>query len=889
MFNLETALSTWRHYFAQRRGIQKEDLDELERHVRDHVRYAVEQGNSEEEAFWEAVREVGDYDGAEEEYRKVYWGKVKRNRLFNNELSWRVAMLKSYFTIAVRNLQRQQTHALINIAGLALGLAVCFLITLFVYDELSYDRFHEKADRIYRVVESYTHNDISRQNLIHSAPLAPALVNDLPEIESAVRLSNRWGEVLVSRDTEAFYEDGFFFTDTSFFDVFTFPLVQGSPSSLAKPFTVIITESVAEKYFGDEDPVGQKVEIKGSWGTYEYEITGIARDVPHNSHFHFQFLTSLETLRATRPKPEHMESWWYVEYYTYVLLQPGHQVEDLQAKFPAFISKYKGERLKQIDVHSAYELQPIADIHLYSHLEREIEPNSDARYLYIFSVLALLILAVACINYMNLSTARSAMRASEVGVRKVVGAHRTQLIRQFLFESLVLSGMALVLAFLLIALLLPLFNHLTGKSLSVTYLGHGDLVLGLIGAGLFVGLLAGSYPALFLSRFQPVHVLKGLLGMGPASTLFRKGLVVFQFIISIGLVVGTIVIQRQLTYMQNKQLGLHAEQVVVINTHGEIGRRLPAFRSDLLKYPGILNVSASDQAFPVREFVMGLRPEGFEETDVQAKLINVAPHFLETLDIPLLQGDNLPEMYEPAEREYQPVLVNEAAVKQFGWDDPIGKTFTCCVAPTPRVVGVVSDFHYQSLKEEIAPLVLMPTWWSQQVLVRIRAENIFATLDQIEDAWAAFVPGEPFEYTFLDSRFEQIYQAEERFMQIFGAFSFLAIILVCLGLFGLAAFMAERRTKEIGIRKVLGASAPSIVTLLSKDFLKLVLIAFVLAAPLAYLAMSRWLEDFAYRIELGPGIFLLAGGLALLIALATVSYQAVKAALADPVKSLRYE
>lgn len=813
-----------------------------------------------------------------------------RGRRILDDASQEAAILGNYFKIAFRNLRRHTSYSLINIGGLALGMATCFVILLFIRYELSYDEFHQNAERIHRVTQYAATGDLVEERLIHPAPLAPALLRDVRGVDQAVRLRSG-GEVLVKREGESFYEDGFFFTDASFFSVFTSPLLRGDPlSALERPFTVVITESTAEKYFGDENPIGRTINIGGLWGARDYEVTGLVRDFPPNSHFHFRFLTSLETLRSTMPDPEDMESWFHTAYYTYVLLSEGTSAEDLRSDLERAMAVYHPNvDFEERGIEAAYRLQPITDIHLHSHLERELEANGDERYLYIFSALALLILLVACINYMNLATARSARRAREVGVRKVVGAYRTQLIRQFLSQSLVFGGLALVLAFVLLLGLIPLFNQLSGKPLEAAHIGDGGLAIGLAAAGILVALMAGLYPALFLSRFQPVRVLRGLLGLGAGSKRLRSGLVVVQFAISFALICGTLVIQRQLEFMQEKKLGLNQDRVVVINTHGALGRRLAAFRTELLQNPDILSVTASDLSLPVRGRASKLRPEGFDDMDVFATHLSVGPHFLKTLEIELLEGSDLPDDYQPAERDHTPTLINEAAARAFGWEDPIGKTFSCCFGPTPKVIGVVRDFHFRSVTEAITPLAITPTWWSRHVLVRFRGDDVRTVVGQIERTWTAFASDKPFEYNFLDAQFDETYRAEEQLAGAFGGFSALAILIACMGLFGLAAFMAEKRTKEIGIRKSLGATAANIVLLLSREFMLLVAAALLIGTPLVYVAAHHWLEEFAYRSSIGPGVFLLAGLSALLIAMLTVSYQAVKAALTNPAKSLRYE
>jgi len=882
MFNLETALSTWRHYFAQRRGFQKEDLDELERHVRDHVRHAVEQDISEEEAFWEAVREVGDCDGAEEEYRKVYWGKVKRLGRLANELSWRTSMFRSYLKTALRHLLRQKGYALINIAGLAVGLAVCLVIGAYVRHELSYDRFHPDVDRVYRIIQEGSPED----KLMQGRPLASLhpgvawhLESRLPEFQHVTEVS-RPARRLFAQDEKQFYIDGVIAADSAFLKVFPFPLVAGNPETvLSAPHQMVVTRSLARELFGDRDPMGQVLRYENE---AEYMVAGVIEDVPTNAHFRFDALLSLdEEQRAARysASPE----WYFFGNFVYVRLADSVDPALLQARLRA-IEKDLGR-----ESEPRFMLQPLTSIHL-SQLSNEIAGQGNPTYLYLFSAIGVIILLIACINYMNLSTARFSSRAREVGIRKVVGAHRAQLVGQFLSESLLLVLTAVPLAILLTALSMPYVNKIIEHELRLAPVTNGTGIVGVIVFVLLTGIFAGLYPAFLLSRFRPVLVLKGEVSGAGSGTLLRKGLVIFQFSASIILLVGTLVVHQQLGYMQHRDLGFDEAHLVRFNSDA-LGERFDEFKQALSRYPGIQAVtSGTPIGITYRNWVKQITDEKTGET-VFLNSLNVGYDYAETVGLKLVAGRFFsPEMGADS---VQSVVLNEAAVRYLGLGrDPVGQSIKLDVAgePVMTVIGVVKDFHNETLRQEIQPyfLTLAPgnNWTG---LARLAPGDLKVGIAALERTWKEFVPDRPFSFTFLEQDIEALYRSEVKLGKLFGIFAGIAILVACLGLFGLAAFTTERRTKEIGIRKVLGASASSIVTLLSKDFLKLVLIAFVLAAPLAYLAMSRWLEDFAYRIELGPGIFLIAGGLALLLALATVSYQAVKAALADPVTSLRYE
>ncbi|OGG45866.1 MAG: hypothetical protein A3F84_17065 [Candidatus Handelsmanbacteria bacterium RIFCSPLOWO2_12_FULL_64_10] len=785
-------------------------------------------------------------------------------------------MLRNYLTVAVRNLLRHKGYSAINIAGLAVGMACCILITLYIRDELSYDRYHEKANRIFRVTEEYK-NDATGEKM-HAAmtafKLTPALLNAFPEIVHITRFYR--GTLLARYGRKQFLEGGFALTDATVFKIFSLPLIKGDPeTALTRPNTVVITEETARKYFGDEEPVGKVLTSNGE--IPDLEITGVMQKIPQNSHFRFDLLASMETLKTLSSKAA---SDWRRSQFTYLLLPENYPPDALARKLPDFVEKCRNEGATFSKLH----LQPLTDIHLYSNLREEMGPNSSIEFIFAISVIAFLILFIACANFMNLSTARSAIRAREIGVRKVVGAHRLQIVTQFLGESIFLSCMALFLAVAMVELSMPLFNILLDKKLSVGLLDHPFVV---IGVTLFAGIIAGSYPAFFLSALQPVNVLKGISKATSRSFTCRKVLVVIQFSISIGLIVCTGIMYSQLSYLKNKQLGFNKEDVVVIDWAHRIARIEP-FKSELLKNVDILSVSASKNVPPdpsVRSFVVN--PEEVGHRDM--KIVMVDYDFMRTLGIELKAGRDFSRDW-PTDAE-ESVILNEEAVKELGWASSVGKRFDIpYFQKRSRVIGVVKNFNFESLYQKISPVafIITPRWYSK-LTVRVRSNNISDTVDFLKKKWQEFVPDHPFSFYFLDDRLDQLYRAEEQRGQMVGTFSTLAIFVACLGLFGLASFTVEQRTKEIGIRKVLGASVSSIVMLLSREFLLLVGVANLIAWPVAYCAMNRWLRDFAYRIELGPGAFVLGGVLALGIALLTVSAQAVKAATANPVDALRYE
>ncbi len=804
-------------------------------------------------------------------------------------------MLKNYFKIALRNLKKHKGYTFINITGLAVGLACCLLIVLCVRDELSYDRYHDNADQIYRITLDALLGEQEINGPISPAPMAQALVSDFPEVVQATRLFTYMDETLVRYQDSRFVEERFFFGDSTFFEVFTFPLLRGDPeTALVEPNTVVLTESTARKYFGQQDPIGQTLRVNERT---DYEVTGVMADVPTNSHFHFDFLGSLGTLDNSRNP-----IWVSNNFRTYFILADGHSPEALQAKFPAMVENYAGPQVEQIlginieqffasGGRFAFQIQAMTDVHLHSQLDFEIEPNGDITYVYAFSIVAFLILLIACINFMNLATARSANRAKEVGVRKVLGSNRRQLTLQFLMESMLLSVIALGVALVLAAVLLPVFNSLSGKALQIDYL-DGFMLSGVIGLAVLVGLLAGSYPAFFLASFRIVNVLKGQGQAGMKSSGLRSGLVVFQFVISIALMIGTAMVYRQVDFIQNKRLGFEKEHVIVLERFDALGPQQQAFKQQIQQHPNVVAVAAAN-TLPGRSFGdTSFIPEGAPPEQIRnIRLLFTDFDLLETLNLELVDGRFFSRDFST---DSLAIVLNEAAVKEFGWTEAVGKRL---VSPSfsgeeneyITVIGVMKDFHFQSLRETIRPLGLFLGRNLNYLAVRIEPGDVSGTLAAFEAQWKTFAPEQPFTYSFLDRDVDALYQADQRTGSVFGTFALLAIVIACLGLFGLAAFTAEQRTKEIGVRKVLGASVGGIVLLLSKEFTKLVGLAFVVAAPLAYFATNRWLQDFAFQADFSWWIFVLAGLAALAIAWLTVSYQSIRAALTNPVEALRYE
>lgn len=806
-------------------------------------------------------------------------------------------MFKNYLKTAFRNLSRYRGYSFINLLGLAIGMACCFVIMLYIQDEFSYDRYPEQNDRIYRLVLDIQTPDRGDMHIARTPPpWAPSLADDYPEVENYVRIKTPLVSWLVSYPPreKIFHEKGFYFADESIFDFFSFRLLAGDPATaLKEPNTLVLTESAARRYFGDEDPMGKSMRLDNA---YDFLVTGVMQDVPRNSHITFDILASFSTLSAVPIYGDVRYATWRngfgPDLYTYLKLQEGYFPEELEKKMPEFLDRYIGRVLERLNLKFSPQLQALTEIHLHSNLEAEIKANSDIRYIYIFSAIALFVMLIACINFMNLSTARSASRAQEVGMRKVIGAQKKQLILQFFGESIFMAFLALVVALLLLLLLLPLFNSLAGKNLTLS-VGNPVIVLLILVITAVVGFLSGSYPALFLSSFQPVAVFRGSLKAGRANVRLRKFLVVFQFTLSIIFIIGTVLVYMQLHFVRNKELGFDKEQVVVLPLGDPRARQIyRTFKDRVLQSPDVLAVSGTSS---VPGGLIGfalMLPEGAsagEEVTIESFMVD--EDFISVMGIDVVAGRSFSREY--ATDTMEAFILNEAGAKYLGWENlALDKQVSLGNFKRGRVIGVVRDFHTKSLHQRIEPLLLHiapdPDAFLQLV-VRIAPGNYERTLKSLEEAWEQVYPLDPFIYSFLDDDFDSLYRTEKQRGRIFLVFSLLAVFIACLGLLGLASFTAEQKTKEIGIRKVLGASTFSIVVLLSWAFLKLVLLANIIAWPLAYFFMLQWLTNFAYRIKINPGIFALAGFLALLIALATVSFQAVKSALADPAASIRTE
>jgi putative ABC transport system permease protein len=806
-------------------------------------------------------------------------------------------MIRSYFRIAFRNLWRNKSFSAINISGLAIGIATCLLIMLFVTNELSYDRYNRKADRIVRViVKGFIQGETLKEAFV-MPPTAQTLKSDYPEVQEATRL-RRAGAPRIIYGAKSLKEENVAYVDSNFFQVFTLPFLKGDPqTALVQPNGVVVSQTVAKKYFGDEDPLGKILNFS-DWKT-TCKVMGVMKDMPVNSHFHYGIFVSMAGLPESRGT-----SWMNSEFYTYLVLPAGYDYRKLEAKLPTAVDKYMAPQLQQSMGMSLADfrkkgndvglyLQPLTDIHLHSDLNFELEPSGDIRWVYIFGAIAFFMLAIAGINFVNLSTAGAARRAREVGIRKVLGSLKGELVRQFLMESIMITVIALVLSLTFVQLTLPLFNELAGKSLSLDLLSNPWLLPGLILFGIFVGILAGSYPAFFLSSFNPVTVLKGKFAAGKKNAGLRSGLVVFQFFISVTLIVCTIVVYQQLSYIQHKELGYNKDQVMVLPETGLLGKNAELFRSRLLQDPRVGNMSTSGYlpAGPSYNNTFIVYPDDNTSQLVKTLRYYVDYQYIPTLGMHMVAGRNFSKEFG---RDSISIILNETAARQLGWGmDALGHSITQSNNDGKpiayRVIGIVKDFNFKSLHERISPLVMTLGDNSGAIIVKVKTKEIAPLLTSIKHQWAELVPGEPFSYSFMDDRFNDNYHIEQKIGSILAIFAGLTIFVACLGLFGLAMFTAQQRTKEIGIRKVIGASVTDLVGLLSRDFLKLVIIANLIAWPLAWFAMNKWLQDFAYHIEMSWWIFALAAVMTVLIALITVSFQAIKTALVNPVKSLKSE
>jgi putative ABC transport system permease protein len=790
-------------------------------------------------------------------------------------------MLSNYLKIAIRNLKRHKGYSAINIAGLAVGMASALLITLWVQHELSYDKFHVNANELCRIITKDEKEPENSGNYNCALMLPTTLKDNYPEIADFSRLiklssirSCQVSYVPVQNPDarKIFKEEWFFLADPSFFRMFTFPFSKGNPqTALSSVDNIVITEKTAEKYFGDEDPMGKVVNLNGE---SDLTVAGVIGNIPDNSSLKFDFIAPIQIMRG------YLKTWAVVGP-AFIQLEKGASFQEVEKKIYGAIEKYGPERLSGQRV----TLQPMRDIHLNAGLGS----SGNKNYVYIFSIVAVFILAIACINFMNLSTARSGIRAKEIGLRKVLGVYPPQLIRQFLTESVFMSSISLALGLVLLEIFLPIFRGLTARQLEIHYFDNFIVLPGLIGFAILVGVAAGVYPAFVISSFQPVNILKGLFTGSPKRSTLRTILVVLQFSISILLIVATTIVYKQLNFILTKDLGFDREQVLSIPISDKYKRKYDTLKRELGDVSDVINITTSN-SLPVN--IDGFNPVSWEgkssDDPVYMSFVSVDYDYIETMKMEIVKGRSFSRKFA---EESSSFIINEAGQKLMGMDDPIGKIFSL-QNRKGRIIGVVKDFNFASLKDKIQPLVMTfaPGWYfSPYFLIKIKIENLSGTLENLRHAAKRFDPDYPFEYRFLDDAFNEMYRSEEQLGRIFVYFAILAIFISCLGLFGMASFMTESRTKEIGVRKILGASVAKLIFSLSREFIKWVLAANIIAWPVAYFMMSKWLQNFTYRIDISIWIFLMSAILALFVAFLTVSFQSIRAATANPVDSLRYE
>jgi len=794
-------------------------------------------------------------------------------------------MFKNLIKTAFRNIFKDFGYSGLNILGLTLGIASALFLIIYISNELSYDRYHENADRIYRVASHIQETDDEFTWIVAQVPFAPQVVVDYPEVEHAVRFIDAGRELFKYEDKE-FYEESFYYVDSNVFEVFTYELIKGnSEDALLEPNTMVLTETVAAKYFGKEDPIGKTLVN----GEDTYKVTGIIKDVPYNSHFRFEGLMS----RSSLPK-DFGRSWGNFGVYTYIMLPEGLDYKQFEDKIQEMYGKYMAEIFESMDISIEYILDPILDIHLKSTYQGEPEPTGSYAYVIIFAIVALFLILIAAMNYMNLATARSTKRAREVGLRKVVGSNRGSLIIQFITESVLFTFISLVLSIVLVVLLMPQFNQLAGKSFEISVLLSPIIITSIIGVVVVIGIFGGSYPAFYLSRFSPLTVMKGEITKGSSGSLFRKVLVIIQFTISVAMIVSTFVVFKQLNYLKTKDLGYNMDNVISLQfTTRDMVEKYPVLKQALLENPNIKYVSSAGTRVGdgSGKIIMNVETDdGMQQRGVN--LSSIDHDFIEALGITMIKGRDFQE--DMPSDTLLGVIVNETMAKRLNWTDPLGKRVELEGRNgqdflRATVVGVMKDFHQTGMYNEIETLLFFYRLNNRLVYAKLDGQNVQETIRYIESRWNEIFPQQPFEYSFLSERFNEQFGADEKRGFIFTLFTVLAILIACLGLFGLASYTVEQRTKEIGIRKVVGASEGNVVRLISKEFLILVSIAILIAFPLSFYFMRDWLQNFVYKTNLGLFIFILAGLLTIAITFITISFQAWKAANTNPAESLRVE
>ena len=812
--------------------------------------------------------------------------------LLKDHILWSTIMFRYNFIIAWRNIRKSKAYSALNVIGLAVWMAVFIMIMLYVRYELSYDRYHAHARDIYQINQAQPGNDYLGSNIfcVTPGPMAAALVRDFPEVLTAARV-DRAEDTLVRVGSESFLEKNFFWADPQTFDIFSFPLVRGDRTSALKdPFSILLSEREARRLFGPRDPIGRTILLPSGSKDYSFQVAGVFRDIPANSHFIMDVVAPFETMAKLSGR--NLTRWDNSFCYTYVLFRPGTNAEAFKAKLPAFIDK--SAKKTGWNFHgqmSRYLLQPLTRIHLHSLGHFQIAPTGDARFVLLFASIAVLVLVIACVNYMNLATARSLKRVKEIGLRKVVGAAKSQIVRQFLGYSMLTTFLALFLAVGLVLVFLPAFRAFVGREFAFDPLRDASLMPGLVLLAAVVGAAAGCYPAFFVSSFRPAATLKGTGGTRSKSQGLRNALIVFQFAASIALIICTVGVRGQLRYIRNKDMGYGREQILVLEPREAVASRLEAFKTELRRNPSVLAIAAS-ASLPndISSSTFAGWPGKPDSIEIPIYVQEVDYDFVDLYGLKIVRGRNFARAF-PSDAGGA-FLINETAGKALGWGDPIGRDLFHWGNKewTRKIVGVVKDFHMHSLHQPIMPLyIYLEPRVSQRLSIKIRGGNIPGTVAAVRKTWERFAEGLPFEYRFFDDIFDQVYRTEQRLGTMYSVFAGLAVLIACLGLVGLASFTAERKTKEIGIRKVLGASSSGVVVLLSREFMKWVVLANVIAWPVGYFALKSWLRGFAYRTSLTVPMFLGAGLAAFAIAAAVISLQTYMAASADPADSIRYE
>ena len=873
MFDLDYEIRSWLKTLRRSRHLEDSDIAELESHLRDEIDHQITRGLNEEAALKAALEKsaLADVLGREYEKARLY----ERSHPFWHPSRVMPSLIWSWIKIALRRIKRQKGTSFLNIAGLTLGMACFILIVLWVRNELSFDKFHTKKDRLFRIQNKHSNGDCVN-SITYALP--PVLKDKYPEVEEMARVWP-WHRSLVKYQDKSFDEENYYLTDPGFFKMFSFPFIHGDPeSALQDKYSVVLTQKAAQRYFGDENPVGKILYLAAH--DADFKVTGVIENIPPNSHLQFDMVSRVEWLGEDR-----LARWSEWVALAYILLRTGDSAETVNSKIAGIYREY-------IDPEYAVEpvLQPLTKVHLYWYGR-----TGSIVEIYIFSIIAIFILVMACINFMNLSTARSTQRAREVGLRKVVGATRSQVMRQFLGEALLFSCLSMVLALLCVSTVLPAFNNFTAKALTLFSGANVSIFLILSLTVLVTGLTAGSYPAFFMSSFRPVKILKNRMTKNPGGSVFRRILIVFQFTISAGLIVCTLIVYKQLRYVQNKDLGLNREHIVILNNNPDLGRKFDLFREELKSKSGILNVtSAAQMPMQVGQSVP-INWEGNPNKEPVLWAYTMADYdFFETFDMEISQGRSFSKEFSTDEKSA--CIINETAAKMLGVENPIGTNIYfghMALDPSLRnlhVVGVVKNFHYRSMYNSLGPFLFrFYKPYHFYVFVKLDAHQIKEGLQNTKTVFAKYAPDYPFRYEFMDEAFNRQYASDRELRRLFNLFSVLSVLVACLGLFGLAAFTAEKKSKEIGIRKVLGATVPQILNMLTREFMILVGISNLIAWPIGYYLMSRWLQGFAYRVSFGFGIFILSGFITVFISVLAISMQALKAATSDPVKALRYE